>query len=171
MLKDLQTEFGLRVYVEKEMHGTNTGMRTVVLASQSPSGVYLLCFVCYSVQLFTFMLAFGELPPLYPVVCCCGRVLLCGVHMMVAVLPLIKLFHVYSVRITDGGPSPAERQAMVQCQERITAMIAANAHASQHQFGGHGGHGGHYSNGTSSAAGGLSHSHSSSPSDLAPASA
>jgi hypothetical protein len=76
MLKDLQTEFGLRVYVEKEMHGTNTGMRTVVLASQSPSGVYLLCFVCYSVQLFTFMLAFGELPPLYPVVCCCGRVLL-----------------------------------------------------------------------------------------------
>ena len=39
MLKDLQSEFGLRIYVEKEMHGSNTGMRTVVLASQSPSGM------------------------------------------------------------------------------------------------------------------------------------
>jgi hypothetical protein len=39
MLKDLQSEFGIRIYVEKEMQGSNSGMRTVVLAAQTTSGM------------------------------------------------------------------------------------------------------------------------------------
>lgn len=62
MLKDLQSEYGLRIYVEKEV-GASTGVRTVVIKAISSSST------------------------------------------------------------TDSGPSPEDRQAMIQCQLRILSMV------------------------------------------------